>query len=59
MFVVKGKTTAMSFIKVVNIKKYYDEYVILNISKSYPPPPVFSMISGNDPCHKTRHKPAK
>ena len=33
MFAVKGKKT-FSFIKVVNIKKYYDEYVILDIFES-------------------------
>ena len=33
MFAVKGKTT-LSFIKVIDIKKYYDEYAILNIFES-------------------------
>ena len=30
-YVVKGSTTATSLVEVVNIKKYYDNYIILNI----------------------------
>ena len=34
VYVVQGKVTASAFVKVVDIKKYFDDCVILNICKS-------------------------
>ena len=32
MCVVKGKTSALSYVEVANINKYFDKFVFLNIS---------------------------
>jgi hypothetical protein len=32
MYVIKGKTSALSYVEVADIKKYFDDFVILNIS---------------------------
>lgn len=37
VYVVKGKMTTLSFIEVIGIKKYANDFVILNIMNLVPP----------------------
>ena len=46
---------ASSFAQVVDIKKYFNDYVILNICESSTTGELY-YIGVSDPCHETRHK---